>query len=532
MLEGGAFGGSGQSPALLPATLPCRCNPTSDQENAAVFLGLDFGTSSLKALLVDSEQRVVGSASRPLDVQRPAPGHSEQEPEAWWQAMLDAVDALHRDHPAALSAVQGIGLSGQMHGAVLLDASGAVLRPAILWNDVRAVAECRALEADFPGLRERSGNIAMPGFTAPKLLWVRTHEPEVFARTATVLLPKAWVRYRLTGERIEEMSDASGTLWLDVGARDWSDAALAATGLSRAAMPRLVEGNVVAGTLLPSLAARWGMARRPVLAGGAGDNAAGAVGLGAIRPGDAFVSLGTSGVLFAVTDRFRPCPERAVHAFCHALPGLWHQMGVTLSAAASLAWWSGVTGLGEQALLDELARAGDPPQAPSAALFLPYLGGERTPHNDGAVRGAFAGLSHDTGRAALTQAVLEGVAFSMRDCLDALAASGTAIGSADVIGGGSRSRLWVAIIASVLGLPLHRLADGEHGGAFGAARLARMAATGEPPGSLCGPPARLETIDPDPALAVAYAARLSEYRALYHGVAGAIPPHRTARRSA
>ncbi len=500
-----------------------------------MFLGLDFGTSSLKALLVDGEQRVVGSASRPLTVQRPAPGHSEQDPEAWWQAMLDAVDALHRDHPAALSAVQGIGLSGQMHGAVLLDAAGAVLRPAILWNDVRAVAECRALEAAFPGLRECCGNIAMPGFTAPKLLWVRTHEPEVFARTAMVLLPKAWVRLRLTGEAIEEMSDASGTLWLDVGARDWSDAALAATGLSRAAMPRLVEGNAAAGTLLPALAARWGMARRPVLAGGAGDNAAGAVGLGAIRPGDAFVSLGTSGVLFAVTDRFRPCPERAVHAFCHALPGLWHQMGVTLSAAASLAWWSGVTGLGEQALLDELAQkgelagAGESLQAPSPALFLPYLGGERTPHNDGAVRGAFAGLSHNTGRAALTQAVLEGVAFSMRDCLDALAASGTAIGSADVIGGGSRSRLWVAIIASVLGLPLHRLADGEHGGAFGAARLARMAATGEPPGSLCGPPVRLETIDPDPALAPAYAARLLEYRALYGGVAGAISPGRTAR---
>jgi len=499
-----------------------------------VFLGLDFGTSSLKALLVDGEQRVVGSASRPLAVQRPAPGHSEQDPEAWWQAMLDAVDALRRDHPAALSAVQGIGLSGQMHGAVLLDAAGAVLRPAILWNDVRAVAECRALEAAFPGLRACCGNIAMPGFTAPKLLWVRTHEPEVFARTATVLLPKAWVRLRLTGEAIEEMSDASGTLWLDVGARDWSDAALAATGLSRAAMPRLVEGNATAGTLLPALAARWGMARRPVLAGGAGDNAAGAVGLGAIRPGDAFVSLGTSGVLFAVTDRFRPYPERAVHAFCHALPGLWHQMGVTLSAAASLAWWSGVTGLSEQALLDELAQKGElagadeSPRAPSPALFLPYLGGERTPHNDGAVRGAFAGLSHDTGRAALTQAVLEGVAFSMRDCLDALAASGTQVGSADVIGGGSRSRLWVAIIASVLGLPLHRLADGEHGGAFGAARLARMAATGEPPGSLCGPPVRLETIDPDPALASAYAARLLEYRALYGGVAGAIPPGRAA----
>jgi xylulokinase len=473
-----------------------------------VFLGLDFGTSAVKALLVDGAQATVGSATAPLSAQRPALGHSEQDPEAWWQAMLDAVDALGRDHPAALAAVQGIGLSGQMHGAVLLDAAGAVLRPAILWNDVRAAAECAELEAAFPALRAVTGNIVMPGFTAPKLLWVRRHEPDIFARTRTVLLPKAWVRYRLTGEMIEEMSDASGTLWLDVGARDWSDAALAATGLSRAAMPRLVEGNAQAGRLRPELAARWGMAR-PVLAGGAGDNAAGAIGLAAIRPGDAFVSLGTSGVLFAATDSFRPYPKAAVHAFCHALPGLWHQMGVTLSAAASLAWWAGVTGQAEAALLAEMGT----PSAPSPVLFLPYLGGERTPHNDGAIRGAFAGLSHDASRALLTQAVLEGVAFSLRDCLDALAASGTHVGSADVIGGGSRSRAWVAIIAAVLGIPLHRLADGEQGGAFGAARLARMAATGEPPGAVCLPPARAETIEPDAALADAYSASLTKYRA-------------------
>ncbi len=482
-----------------------------------MFLGLDFGTSAVKALLVDGEQRPVGSASAALQVQRPATGHSEQAPEAWWNAMLDAVDALGREHSAALAAVQGIGLSGQMHGAVLLDGAGSVLRPAILWNDVRATAECAALEASFPALRQVSGNIAMPGFTAPKLLWLRAHEPEVFARVRTVLLPKAWVRYRLTGELIEEMSDASGTLWLDVGARDWSDAALAATGLSRAAMPRLVEGNAPAGALRPELAARWGMGRA-VLAGGAGDNAAGAVGLGAIRPGDAFVSLGTSGVLFATTDRFRPYPQAAVHAFCHAIPATWHQMGVTLSAAASLAWWAGVAGQDEAALLAEMGA----PAAASPALFLPYLGGERTPHNDGAVRGAFAGLSNETGRAGLTQAVLEGVAFSLRDCLDALAASGTSVAEADAIGGGSRSREWLRIIASALGIPLHRLADGEHGGAFGAARLARMAVTGEAPAAVCRPPQRAETILPDPALADAYASRLPRYRALYAGVSGAM----------
>jgi xylulokinase len=469
-------------------------------------------------LLVDGAQRVIGSATVPLSVHRPLPGHSEQDPHTWWQKMLDVIDALSRDHAAALSAVQGIGLSGQMHGAVLLDDTGAVLRPAILWNDVRAAAECAVLEAAFPTLRQVTGNIAMPGFTAPKLLWVRKHEPAVFNRVHKVLLPKAYMRYRLTGEMIEEMSDASGTLWLDVGARDWSDAALSATGLTRDAMPCLVEGNAQAGTLRPELAARWRMTCRPVLAGGAGDNAAGAVGLSAIRPGDAFVSLGTSGVLFATTDRFRPYPQAAVHAFCHALPDTWHQMGVTLSAAASLAWWAGITGRSEAELLAEI----DTAKSPSSALFLPYLGGERTPHNDGTIRGAFAGLSHDTDRRLLTQAVLEGVAFSLRDCLDVLEASGTHVEAAGVIGGGSRSRVWTGIIAATLNVPLHRSTVGEHGGAFGAARLARMAVTGEVPEVVCTRPPGGEIILPDPAMAEAYASRIAQYRALNTGIADVV----------
>jgi xylulokinase len=467
---------------------------------------------------VDGEQHVVGSAIIPLSVQRPSPGHSEQDPHDWWQAMLVAVDALARDHTAPLSAVEGIGLSGQMHGAVLLDAMGAVLRPAILWNDVRAAAECTELETAFPALRQVTGNIAMPGFTAPKLLWVRRHEPTVFARVRNVLLPKAYVRYRLSGEMIEEMSDASGTLWLDVGARNWSDAALSACGLTRDTMPRLVEGNARAGALRPELAARWRMARQPVLAGGAGDNAAGAVGLSAMCPGDAFVSLGTSGVLFAVTDRFRPFPQAAVHAFCHALPGTWHQMGVTLSAAASLAWRAGITGRPETALLAEI----DTPKSPSPALFLPYLGGERTPHNDARIRGAFAGLSHETDRRLLTQAVLEGVAFSLRDCFDALKASGTRIEVADVIGGGSRSRVWIGMIAAALNIPLRRLTSGEHGGAFGAARLARMAVTAEAPEAVCTSSTGAEVIPPDPALADAYASRIAQYRTLNQQIADVV----------
>jgi xylulokinase len=469
-------------------------------------------------LLVNDAQQVVASATAPLSVQRPLPGYSEQDPESWWQATLVVIDALWREQAAALSAVEGIGLSGQMHGAVLLDDAGAVLRPAILWNDVRSIAECADLEAAFPTLRQVTGNIAMPGFTAPKLLWVRKHEPAIFARLHKVLLPKAYVRYRLTGEMIEEMSDASGTLWLDVGARDWSDTALAATGLTRDAMPRLVEGNARAGALRPELVARWRMGHQPILAGGAGDNAAGAIGLSAIRPGDAFISLGTSGVLFATTDSFRPYPQAAVHAFCHALPGTWHQMGVTLSAASSLAWWASITGRPEAELLAEI----DMPTTPSPALFLPYLGGERTPHNDGTIRGAFAGLSHDTDRRLLTQAVLEGVAFSLRDCLDALTASGTHIEAADVIGGGSRSRVWIGIIAAALNIPLHRSIAGEHGGAFGAARMARMAVTGEAPEVVCTPPAREDTVRPDLALLEAYALRLAQYRALNIKVADVV----------
>ena len=482
-----------------------------------MFVGLDIGTSAIKAVLVDETQAVVATAEVPLSVSRPHPGHSEQNPEDWWQATLQSLDMLKASQPAALAAVKGIGLSGQMHGAVLLDAAGAVLRPAILWNDGRSAAECVELETAFPRLRAVAGNIAFPGFTAPKLLWVRRHEPDIFARTAKVLLPKAYVGYRLTGEMVEEMSDASGTLWLDVGKRDWSDEALAATGLDRSHMPRLVEGSDAAGRIKPELAARWGMSTPPVLAGGAGDNAAGAIGLGAIHAGNAFVSLGTSGVLWAATDRFAPNPESSVHAFCHAIPATWHQMGVILSAASALGWWSNVA---KVAPGDLLAPLGEVPLAPSPVTFLPYLSGERTPHNDTTIRGAFIGLDHDASQATLTQAVLEGVAFAFKDCLDALTAAGTTLAEADIIGGGSRSRFWTAIIANTLGLPIHRIEDGERGGAFGAARLARMAATGESPAAICLPPRRIETIAPTPALQHAYAEKHARYRALYPALKG------------
>ncbi|SCW31414.1 xylulokinase [Ancylobacter rudongensis] len=482
-----------------------------------MYLGLDIGTSAIKAVLVDDAQSVIATAETPLAISRPQPGFSEQSPEDWWQATLASIDTLKAEQPKALAAVRGIGLSGQMHGAVLLDAFGKVLRPAILWNDGRSSAECRELEERFPALHQVAGNLAFPGFTAPKLMWVRKHEPDLFARMAKVLLPKAYVGFRLTGEMVEEMSDASGTLWLDVGRRDWSDEALAATGMSREHMPRLVEGSAAAGRIKPELAARWGMENPPVLAGGAGDNAAGAIGLGAIGANDAFVSLGTSGVLWATTDRYAPNPQSSVHAFCHAIPATWHQMGVILSAASALGWWANVA---KEAPGDLLAPLGDAPKAPSRATFLPYLSGERTPHNDTAIRAAFVGMDHDTGRDELTQAVLEGVSFAFKDCLDALSAAGTRLTQADVIGGGSRSRFWIAVLASVLGIPLNRVEDGERGGAFGAARLARMAATGESPAEICLPPRRLETIEPDPVLQQAYAERHALYKALYPALKG------------
>lgn len=477
-----------------------------------MFLGIDIGTSSVKAVLTDADGAVAGSASRPCTVSRPHPLWSEQEPEDWVAAAIAAVDELAERQPADLAAVIGIGFSGQMHGAVLLGADKRVLRPAILWNDGRSHRQCAMLEESLPTLRSISGNIAMPGFTAPKLLWVAEEEPEVFAALAKVLLPKAYVRWRMTGAMVEEMSDASGTLWLDVARRDWSDDLLAATRMTRAHMPELAEGSDAVARLSPDLARRWGMPTPPVVAGGAGDCAASAVGLGAIAPGDGFLSLGTSGVVWRTTDRFLPNPAMAVHAFCHALPGVWHQMGVMLSSAASLAWAASILGAPETELLAPL---GDAVDGPSPVAFLPYLSGERTPHNDATVRGLFAGLSAETGRNAMVQAVLEGVAFASRDNLVALGEGAGAPTSLDLAGGGSRSRLWARICADAIGVTIHRIEDGEVGAALGAAHLGRMAATGESPATVCRKPRRLETFTPDPARAEAYSQAWLRWRRLY-----------------
>jgi xylulokinase len=477
-----------------------------------MYLGIDLGTSAVKTILVDDAQRVVASRSQPLTTASPHPGWSEQEPAHWIEATCATLDALQADHPRELAAVAGIGLSGQMHGATLLDANSRPLRPCILWNDGRSAAECRILEQRWPALRTTTGNKAMPGFTAPKLLWVAKHEPEIFAATKLILLPKAYLRLFLTGEAIEDVSDASGTLWLDVTRRDWSDEGLSATGLSRRQMPRLVEGCAPAARLRSDLAARWGMTTPPMIAGGAGDNPAGAVGIGAIRPGAAWITLGTSGALLTPTDVMAPNPERVVHTFCHAIPGLWIEGGAILSAASCLAWLARLLTTSEAGLLEPL---GVRPKSPSPVNFLPYLSGERTPHDDPDARGMLDGLNHGTDRNAIVQAVLEGVAFAIADCRDALAATGITIAQADAIGGGSRSRFWLSVLANVLNIPIHRFADGETGAAFGAARLSRLAVTNEAIEAVCTPPQRIETFEPERALAEAYAERLPEWRKLY-----------------
>ncbi len=475
-----------------------------------MYLGIDLGTSAVKAILVDEEDRIVASTSADLEVSRPQPLFSEQDPEQWWNATCSAIHELRNQQD--LGAVLGVGLSGQMHGATLLDASGRPLRPAILWNDGRSAAACAELESRFPDSRAISGNLAMPGFTAPKLLWVREHERDLFQRIHTVLLPKDYLRLRMSGDLATDLADASGTLWLDVAKRDWSDELLDHSFLSRREMPALFEGSEVTGTLTGDVAEAWGMKRVPVAAG-AGDQAAGAVGVGVVAPGEASLALGTSGVLFVVGEDFRPHPEKAVHAFCHALPERWHQMSVILSAASCLSWVTQLTGArDESALLKEIEALDRPSER---LIFLPYLSGERTPHNDPDATGVFVGLSHDTGRAELARSVLEGVAFALADGQLALTQSGTEIGELSVIGGGSRSRLWGKILASILRRPLAYRSDGEVGGARGAARLARLAITGENPEDVCAKPSLSHIAQPDPALVDFYAERIESYRQLY-----------------
>jgi xylulokinase len=485
----------------------------------ATSLGIDLGTSSVKALLIDEAQDILAEGQAALALDRPRPGWSEQDPEAWWQATCSAVAQIRANRPRELAAVAAIGLSGQQHGATLLDAAGAVLRPCILWNDGRSRPQCRTLLERVPDFTRRASNIPMPGFTAPKLLWVAENEPDVFARVAKVLLPKDYLRYRMSGAMVSDMSDASGTLWLDVARRSFDDTLLGACGLTRSAMPDLVEGSEVAASLTAEVAGAWGLSAPAVpIAGGGGDNAASAVGIGAIREGDGFLSVGTSGVAFVTTARPVALPERTLHAFCHALPGRWHGMAVTLSAASALAWLAGLVGSGSDIpglLARAEAFAADPARIARAPLFLPYLAGERTPHNDPGATAQFAQLSMEHDAAALAYAVLEGVAFALSDCLDVLRAAGAAPRSCMLVGGGARSDLWARLIAEAGGLSLDIPAGAELGAAFGAARLGLLAA-GASEAEVCRRPRLRAAVNPGRLDAAVLAERRARTLALYH----------------
>lgn len=479
-----------------------------------MYLGLDLGTSGLRAILADTDGKVLATSDQAYPVSHPHSGWSEQGPDDWISATERALDELKATHPSRLAGLKAIGLSGQMHGATLLDEADRVLRPAILWNDTRSAKEAAEMDAD-PAFRSISGNIVFPGFTAPKLSWVKAHEPELFDQVAMVLLPKDYLRLWLTGGHVSDMSDSSGTSWMDVGKRAWSDELLEKSGMRKDQMPRLVEGTEVSGMLRAELASRWGITNAVKVVGGGGDNSASACGVGCFDEGDGFVSLGTSGVLLSAKAGFSPSPETAVHTFCHSVPDTWYQMGVILSATDSLNWLARQTGSKPAALS---ALLGESIGGPGHIRFLPYLSGERTPHNDAEIRGAFAGIGIGDGRKELTQAVFEGVAFALKDNHEALKATGTEFRSLLGIGGGSKSDYWVELIATLLGVPIDLPEAGDFGAALGAARLAIVGDTGADPADVMTRPAVARTIEPRAELANAYDEAYAQFRALYPAI--------------
>jgi len=459
------------------AALPGDETGSHVSSQGELVLGLDVSTTATKAVLVDPDGAILGVASSEYDYQTPHPLWSEQDPDLWWSATREAVPRLLADAGIAGASVKAIGLTGQMHGLVLLDGAGAVVRPAILWNDQRTAAECDEIRERVGRARliELTGNDALTGFTAPKLLWVRNHEPDAWARAAHMLLPKDYVRYRLIGDFAVDVADGAGTILFDLAARTWSREVVDRLELDPAWLPTTCEGPEVTGALTTGSAAELGLAPgTPVIAGG-GDQAANAVGVGAAEPGTGALSVGTSGVVFVPTGSPAIEPEGRLHAFCHSVPGAWHLMGVMLSAAGSLRWLRDAIapGTGYDALVAEAATV---PPGSEGLVFLPYLSGERTPHPDPLARGAFVGLTVRHGRGHLARAVLEGVAFGLRDGLDLM--RGTGVGNVTELrasGGGTRSELWRQILADVLDATIATTATAE-GAAAGAAILAAVGA--------------------------------------------------------
>jgi xylulokinase len=478
-----------------------------------MYLGIDLGTSSLKIVLLDSQLQIVAQTSHDLSVSRPKPLWSEQHPHDWWLALNKAMVTLQQQYANLLSEVVAMGLSGQQHGAVLLDKHGDVLRPAILWNDGRSMQECEHLMASVPDYAKITGNLIMPGFTAPKLAWVAEHEPEIFAKIDKVVLPKDYLRFKMSGVFATDMSDASGTSWLNVGKRQWSQTMLAATDLSLAQMPELFEGNAPTATVSAEIAKRWGLRDKVVIAGGAGDNAAAAISINVINPGDAFLSLGTSGTYFVADNKCSPNAAAGLHTFCHCLPNLWHQMNCHLSAASCLSWWASVCQEKNVELLMQEAEQHNYLQ--THALFLPYLSGERSPHGNPYAQGVFFGMTHETKRADLTEAVLEGVAFNFAEGQKAMLASGTTIEQVAVVGGGARSLYWGKILATALQQELLYYKDREVGAAVGAARLAYLSVNTVKPCEAFVNPSIETTVQPDTEKLTEFQQKQLNFESLY-----------------
>ena len=485
----------------------------------SLFLGIDVSTTGAKALLIDEKGVVVASATTPLTLQTPKPLWSEQDPHAWWEGTATSVRQALQSARATGADVAAVGLTGQMHGLVLLDARHRVLRPAILWNDQRTAAECDEIRERMGGreaLVGATGNDALTGFTAPKILWVRRHEPEVYAQAALILLPKDYVRLRLTGVPAMDKADGSGTLLFDLPSRDWSAPVLDRLEIPRAFLPPTFEGPTVTGAVTAEAAKATGLrAGTPVMAGG-GDQAAGAVGAGAVEPGVVSLTLGTSGVIFASTSQPLFEPRGRLHAFCHAVPGTWHFMGVTLSAAGSLQWYRDTLAPTES--FEVLVAEAEAVAAGSEGLlFLPYLSGERTPYPDPLARGSFVGLTLRHTRGHLTRSVLEGVAFSMRDCFSLLKEAGLgSVREVRVAGGGAKSPLWRKICASVLGVELVTVNSTE-GAAYGAALLAAVGqgVFASVPAACAATISTTGRTPPEPSWSAAYHRQYAVYRELY-----------------
>ena len=438
-----------------------------------MFIGIDLGTSSVKMILIDHKQNILATSNSSLTVQSPKDGYNEQNPQEWINATIECLEALKVKKPKEFSETISMGISGHMHGSTLIDSNGNVIRPCILWNDTRSHKECYEFENQKIDVRSISGNITMPGFTAPKINWIKNNELENFNKISKVLLPKDYLRLYLTGEYFSEMSDASGTLWLDIKNRKWSSELLSCSHLEEKHMPQLVEGNQEAGTLKKELKDKFQFNNNVIVVGGAGDNAAAAAGMGIIEQNQSFISLGTSGVFFTPTQNFLSNTSDAVHSFCHCLPNKWHLMSVMLSASNCLDWICSIT---NSSIKDTLKNAEnfflDNNLLENSSFFLPYLSGERTPHNDPHIRGSFHSIKTTTDATSMQYAVIEGVSFGILDGINSISKVNNNFEKIFMVGGGSKSEFWIRLLSSLLNKKLSVCDQSEFGAALGVARLA------------------------------------------------------------